>query len=88
MGWDINVDNNISVFEIRHHQKEFASSIAQKGVLALQMIVYVHEIEKDTVGNGFLATRQQQCRLMNTKKLLLIIGQFLERCPTKGVYTP
>ena len=88
MGRDVYVSNDIAVIEVDSHQQQFTLNIAQEGILALHVLVDVHQVEEDALADGFLLAGQQHGLLVDVEQLLFVVRQLVLGSTAQRVHRP
>ena len=88
MGGNVHVYHRVLILEVHNHQQQFLVGLAQEGILALQVIIHIHQVERQTLDDGLLLACQLQRLLVNVEDLLLVGSQLILRSTTQRVNAP
>ena len=88
MGGNIDVNHRRIVSKIGYHQKHFIASLAEEGILALQVAVGIHQIEAVACGHSFLADGDTDHLIINSLEGLLFRSELVFGSTHEGIHTP
>ena len=77
MGRNVDADVGVGSVEIDSDEQQVIASPAQEDILALEMMVDIHQVEEHATVDRLLAASQLQGLLIDMEESLLVVGQLL-----------